>query len=118
VPIWLMRMRARRRVALEDRLDALRRQIQGIESENAYLRNLIRRCGEESRESPDEAHDLQMARLADDLRRNSEFLKLIIAEEYALARKLGPQERALATRGAPPASSRPRRRLTGAGRGT
>jgi len=80
-------MRAKRRVALDDRLEALRRQIQGIESENAYIRGLIRRCGEESLTAPADELDRRVAELSDHLRRNTEYLRQLSAEELALARR-------------------------------
>jgi len=89
VPIWLRRIRARRRVVVEDRLRSLQRQIRGIESENDYLREMARRCAAESVESPDDEHDLRMAQLTDDLRRNSEYLRTLVSDELKLRRKLG-----------------------------
>lgn len=87
---WLRRIRARRRVGAEERLRVLRRQIRGIESENDYLREMARRCAEESLAKPDDEHDLRMAQLTDDLRRNTEFLRTLLAEELRLRKKIGP----------------------------
>ena len=86
---WLRKFRARRRLGLEDRLGHLQRQIRGIESESAYLREMIQRCAVESAEAPDDALDTRMAHLTDELRRSTEFLRVLIAEELALRRRLG-----------------------------
>lgn len=89
MPIWLRRLRARRRIGVEDRLLELQRQIRGIESENEYLRAQVRRCAAASVASPGDEQDLRMAQLTDDLRRNADYLRTLLAEQLRLRRKLG-----------------------------